>query len=215
MHVGVVPITGWSGAVDFPTERHRTAPAVRPMNPLEQRDPDPGAGALRAVLRDIHAPSLNGFALLLTLGDRRRAAALTNSAFRAADARVEELRHPERAAAWLRAHVARQAGNRDSPIDVDERLTALGPLGVTAPLLAGLASLNRGERAALIASWVERMDLRDVATIVGRDGDRLDSLLRRGRARFLDGHAAAPSGGPTPAGPLAGAVRSAAARALA
>lgn len=184
------------------------------MNPVEPRDPDPGAPALRAALRDTHAPSLHGFALLLTLGDRQRAATLTAEAFRAADAHVAELRHPERAAAWLRARVSRAAGKRDAPIDADERLAALGPLGVTAPVLAGLASLDRGERAAIIATWVERLDQRDAATIVGRDGDRLERLLRRARARFLDGHAAAPAGGPVPAGPLADAVRSAAARAM-
>ncbi len=185
------------------------------MNPVEPRDPRPGPEALRVALRTIHAPSLHGYALLLTLGDRHRAAALTASAFHAADARAGDLRHPERAAAWLRANVTRRAGKRDSPIDADDRMAALGPIGVTSPVLAGLASLDRNERAALIATWVERLDQRDVATIVGRDGDRLDTLLRRARTRFLDGHAAAPTDGHAPSGPLADAVRSAAARAMA
>jgi len=185
------------------------------MNPVEPRDPRPGIEALHDALRAIHAPSLHGFALLLTLGDRHRAAALTAAAFHAAEARAGELRHPERAAAWLRAHVVRRAGRRDSAIDADERMAALGPIGVTSPVLAGLASLDRDERAAIIATWAERIDRRDVATIVGRDGDRLDNLLRRARARFLDGHAAAPTDGSPPSGPLADAVRSAAARAMA
>jgi DNA-directed RNA polymerase specialized sigma24 family protein len=185
------------------------------MYAVEPRDANPGAETLRVALRDIHAPSLHGFALLLTLGDRHRAAALTAAAFAAADARAEELRHPERAAAWLRAEVTRRAGRRDSPIDVDERLAALGPIGVTAPVLAGLASLDRHERAALVASWVERIDPRDVATIVGRQGDRLETLLRRARSRFLDGHAAAAPDRDAVTGPLADAVRSAAARAMA
>jgi DNA-directed RNA polymerase specialized sigma24 family protein len=185
------------------------------MHPVEPRDPRPGADELRAALRTIHAPSLHGFALLLTLGDRHSAAALTAAAFRAADERADALRHPERAAAWLRAEITRRAGRHDSRIDADERMAALGPIGVTSPVLAGLASLERAERAALVATWVERLDQRDVATIVGRDGDRLDTLLRRARARYLEGHAAAPTDGHRPSGRVADAVRSAAARAMA
>lgn len=184
------------------------------MNPVEPRDATPGAETLRLALREIHGPSLHGFALLLTLGDRGRAATLTAQAFRAADARARELRHPERAAAWLRAEITRRAGTRVSSIDADERLMTLGALGVTSPLLAGLAALDRDERAALVASWVERFDARDVATIVGHDGDRLERLLRRARSRFLEGRAAAPSDGQTAAGPLAHIIRSSAARAM-
>ena len=185
------------------------------MNPVEPRDANPGAETLGAALRDLHAPSLHGFALLLTLGDRRRAASLTARAFQAADRRARELRHPERAAAWLRADVTRRATGRDRHVDANERLAALGSLGVTPAVLAGLASLDREQRAVLIATWVERLDHRDVATIVGRDGDRLERLLRRARSRFLDGHAAAPADLDRPPGPLAEAVRSAAARAMA
>lgn len=184
------------------------------MNPVVPRDATSGAETLRVALREIHGASLHGFAILLVLGDRGRAAALTAQAFRAADARVGDLRHPERAGAWLRAEVTRRAGTGVSLIDADERLLALGSLGVTRPVLAGLAALDRAERAALIASWVERFDARDVATIVGRDGDRLERLLRRARSRFLDGHAAAPSDGQSETGPLAYVVRSSAARAM-
>lgn len=165
-------------------------------------------------LRELHAPSLHGFALLLTLGDRRRALALTTDALASADRHVAQLRHPERAAAWLRSRIIAAAGRRDSRIDARSRLDALEPLGVTAPVLAGLAAIGVLERAALIGSGIERMDARDVATIVGRTGTRLYVLLRRARRGFLDGCAGAPDGLPGPGGPLDDLVRATAVRAL-
>lgn len=170
--------------------------------------------ALQRALRELHAPSLHGFALLLTLGDRRRSLALTADALAAADARATELRHPERAAAWLRGRVTTAAGQGGSRLDADERLDALGPLGVTASVLAGLAALRVLERSALISSEIERLADRDVATIVGRDGDRLDALLRQARERFLEGCAAA-EGASDLGGPLTDLVRETAARAMA
>lgn len=170
---------------------------------------------LQRAFRELHAPSLHGFALLLTLGDRRRAIALTSDALAVADAHAAELRHPERAAAWLRSRVVAAAGRRDSRIDAEARLDALAPLGVTASVLAGLAALGVLERAALIGSGIERLDDRDVATIVGRGGNRLDALLRHARQGFLEGCAAAPDGPSGMGGPLTDLVRAAAARAMA
>ena len=186
---------------------HRSSP----QDPASARA---SAEALQRAFRDLHAPSLHGFALLLSLGDRRRALALTSDALAAADAHASELRHPERAAAWLRARATAAAGRRDSSIGAESRLDALEPLNVTSSVLAGLAALGVLERAALIGSWVERLDHRDVATIVGRSGNRLDALLRRARQRFLAGAAAAPDRPSGLGGPLTDLVRSAAARAM-
>ena len=175
---------------------------------------DASREALRRALRELHAPSLHGFALLLTLGDRQRAMRLTADALAAADLRAAELRHPERAAAWLRSRVTATAGRRDSRIDMELRLDALEPLGVTPEVLAGLTALGVIERAALVGSGIERLDDRDVATIVGHSGNRLETLLRRARSRFLEGCAAAPGGPSRLKGPLTDLVRSAAARAM-
>lgn len=170
---------------------------------------------VRRAFCDLHGPSLHGFALLLTLGDRRRAQALTSTALAEADAHATALRHPERAAAWLRARVTAAAGRRDSRIDAEARLDALEPLGVTTSVLAGLAALDVLERAALIGSEIERLDDRDVATIVGRTGNGFDALLRRARHRYLEGSAAVSNGPPGLDGPRTDLVRDAAARAMA
>lgn len=188
------------------------------MHPSSPQDPvgaNASSEALRHALRELHARSLHGFALLLTLGDRRRALALTAGALAAADAHAAELRHPERAAAWLRSRVTAAAGRRESRIGAVSRLGVLDPLGVTAPVLAGLAALGLLERAALIGSMIERLDDRDVATIVGRSGRRLDTLLRRAREGFVEGAAATPEGPSRLGGPLTDLVRATAARAMA
>lgn len=173
---------------------------------------------LGLAFRELHGRTLHGFSLLLTLGDRSRAARLAADSLAAAEPHVDELRHPERAAAWLRAYVVRRLG-RDTQLDLDDRLDALAGLGVDARVLAGLAALDRHERAAIIVAWVERLGRRDVATVVARDGDGLETLLRRARRRYLSGYAATRvSAEPTTAigsgGPVLGLVRAAAARAL-
>ena len=70
---------------------------------------------VRAAFRDLHGTRLHGFALLITLGDRARAARLAGEAIAAGTARMTELRHPERAAAWLRRRVTRNAGRSGRP----------------------------------------------------------------------------------------------------
>ena len=74
-------------------------------------DPSPNstAEAMRAAFRELHGRRLHGFALLLTLGDRPSAARLASEALADGAMRVEELRHPERAAAWLRHRVVERA----------------------------------------------------------------------------------------------------------
>lgn len=187
-------------------------PATNPPDPQVAAAPTPGD--LREAFRDLHGSRLHGFATLLTLGDRRRAAILAADALRAGSAHLTTLRHPERAAAWLRGHVVRHAGRRVPDLPVAERVARLTDLGVSAAALAGLAALDVRERAALIASQVERLDRRDVATIVGPDGARLDRLVQRAMERYFAGHGAAPDDAPPP-GPVADRVRAAAARILA
>lgn len=173
------------------------------------------ADAVRDAFRELHGPRLHGFALLLTLGDRRRAALLADGALAAADVHVAELRHPERAAAWLRAHVVRTGASGDRNLTTADRLAALAALGVTPPALAGISGLTRVERAGLIVTAIERLDARDVATVVGRTGDHLHTLLRRARQRYLGGATAALDDLDAAPGPIARRVAASAARTMA
>lgn len=170
--------------------------------------------SLHMAFRDLHGGRLHGFALLLTLGDRRRAAGLAADAIAAASKHLPELRHPERAAAWLRQRVTRAGGSGDRRVPIAERLAALDELGVGAAALAGLSGLTRTERAALIATAIERIDRRDVAQIVGQDGDRLDRTLRRARRRYLRGATATPDPLDGPAGPIRQRIAASAARTM-
>jgi DNA-directed RNA polymerase specialized sigma24 family protein len=156
------------------------------------RDPR-AADLLRAAFRDVHGPRLHGFALLLTLGDRDRAGAAAGRALGAGTARADELRHPERAAAWLRARVMgevrRQRGQL--PQRVDERDATLSELHVLREAIDALGQLPIDERAALIAGAIERLDITDVATVLGQNLGSTRRILRAARAHYLEaaGHA--------------------------
>jgi DNA-directed RNA polymerase specialized sigma24 family protein len=166
---------------------------------------------MREAFRELHGRRLHGFTLLLTAGDRHAAAWLASEALAAGTTRLDELRHPERAAAWLRRRVADRARvSRNVPVDV----RALEDLGADGSVLAAIARLDRLERAALIASVVERLDRRDVATIVGRSGDGLDRLIRRARERYMRAHRTTPAEGGED-GPIVAHVREIARRAMA
>lgn len=143
----------------------------------------PAPNPVRAAFIELHGRSLHGFALLMALGDRQRAAALTTAALSAGLAQVESLRHPERAAAWLRSQVRAGLPARSPRPGV--AADALADLGADAGVVAGLAVLDPRRRAALIASTIERLDRSDVATIVGRDGARLQRLLAEARSRYV------------------------------
>lgn len=175
---------------------------------------DGPTNAVRRAFRDLHGRHLHGFALLMTLGDAPRAAQLTADALNAGASRVDELRHPERAAAWLRARVVHFARGLPPPAGrPDQRLRALEPIGADAAVVAGLAALKRDERAALIASGVERLDRRDVATIVKRGNASLDRMLARARRRYAAAHRAA-AGDTSAAGPIVDRIREVAHRAM-
>lgn len=169
---------------------------------------------LHAAFRELHGGRLHAFALLLTLGDRGRAAQLASDAIAAGSDHLPELRHPERAAAWLRARVVRAAGSDDRRLGVAERLASLAHLHVGPAALAGLSALTRTERAGLIATAIERLDRRDVAVIVRRDGDRLENHLRHARRRYIGGATATPDELDGPPGPIARRIAASAARTM-
>ena len=116
---------------------------------------------------ELHAQRLYGFAMLVTLGDRLRASSACAGALREAQERVGELRHPERAAAWLRARVLARIRRQPTSMLAADSADALEGLGVDGPVLAGLTALDVTERAALVLAGVERLDLRDVEMAVG------------------------------------------------
>jgi DNA-directed RNA polymerase specialized sigma24 family protein len=182
------------------------------MSSIVPADPSPGppADVVRAAFKELHGRRLHGFALLLTLGDRPAAARLASEALAAGAARIDELRHPERAAAWLRRRIVERARvGRNARADHD----ALTGIGADEAAIEAMAGLDRLERAALIASSVERLDRRDVATIVGRDATALDRLLRRARERYVRVHTATATGAPGE-GPIATQVHALARRAM-
>ncbi|MGH2401998.1 MAG: hypothetical protein ACRDE6_04745 [Candidatus Limnocylindria bacterium] len=171
---------------------------------------------VRAAFRDLHGARLHGFALLVTLGDRARAARLAAGALTAGGTRLADLRHPERAAAWLRARVlagAARTGRSQRRRPGVEAMAVLETVGVDAAMLSGLIALTVRERGALVADWIEGLDRRDVATIVAMDGRRLDRLIMQARARYMAVVADAP--GALADGPTADRIRRAAARVLA
>jgi hypothetical protein len=59
---------------------------------------------------ELHGDRLFGFAMLVTLGDRVLAGKVSAEALAKGVERISELRHPVRAAAWLRGEVTKGAG---------------------------------------------------------------------------------------------------------
>ncbi len=84
---------------------------------------------------ELHADRLFGFAMIVTLGDATRAGKLAAEALAKGIQRIDQLRHPVRAAAWLRGTVTKAAGRpawgHQRPSEV-ERRDALHALGVDA-----------------------------------------------------------------------------------
>lgn len=98
-----------------------------------------------------------------------------------------------------------------------ERRAALRPLGVSDAAFTALAALSTVERAAFVASDIERLDARDIESIVGRRGAELRRLVLRARTRYLASVSQAadvmPAGAATP-GSLAARIIEEAARTL-
>ncbi len=179
-----------------------------------------------AALREQHGAQLHGFTLLLTLGDQPAAARLTAHALKAGAVRAAELRHPERVAASLRQIVLREAshrqpGSNDQPILRTPTTAppggraALDMLRVDANAFAALSALSIRERAAIVATTIERLEPRDVATIVGLDGGRLERLVREALRRAISAAVSGRSGRSGPDGPIVRRTREIATRMLA
>lgn len=170
--------------------------------------------SLHDAFGELHGKRLHGFALLVTLGDETLAGILTAEALASGAERIEQLRHPERAAAWLRASLAEAAREpawgHQRPSQT-ERRDALLALGVGPATYDALASLDVRGRAAVAAATVEGFAAADVHEIVGRD-----ERVRRARRDYLTAYLAASRTRNTPptAGALTARVREAAAPVL-
>jgi hypothetical protein len=143
---------------------------------------------VRAAFRDLHGARLHGFALLVSLGDRPRAARAAADSLAQGVRRADELRHPERAAAWLRARVLRtlrRAPASGTGPPERERQGALRGLGGTDAAFLGLAALPIEARAALVAAAIERFDSIDVETITGLAPAPSQRAVERARERYV------------------------------
>jgi len=145
-------------------------------------------GQLAAAFRELHGSRLHGFAILVALGDRQLAERAAGFSLAAGARQAAALRHPERAAAWLRARALRALRGprpfRRSPT-AEARRAALIPLGVDDAVYRGLAALSLDARAALVASEVERFDPIDVETIIDAAPAATRHALAEARRRYL------------------------------
>ena len=146
---------------------------------------------LQAAFRDLHGPRLHGFCLLVALGDRPAAAAAAARAMAEATPHLAELRHPERAAAWLRSSaVPRIIGSGRRGDQEAQRRETLRALGVTDAAFDGLDALDPRERAAFVAAGIERLDPIDVETVLRMGAADARRLVGRARRRYLAAAAA-------------------------
>ena len=149
---------------------------------------------LRAAFRDAHGARLNGFALLVTLGDDALAASLASDALAAGTRHAAVLRHPERAAAWMRRQVLRRvprrSNTRATPSE-EERRATLAELGVDAATYEVLSALSVPQRAALIAGLVERLSPLDLELVLDTNASTVRRRLTETRRMFMARRAAA------------------------
>jgi hypothetical protein len=172
----------------------------------------PAAEAPEAI-RQLHHRRLFGFAVLLTLGDRGLAAAASEAALNDLDPSTAT--HPERTAAELRRRVLRSVRRRTrSMASTAQQRIGVGDVISDGAVVLGLEALTPVERAAIVATSVERFDARDVETIVGRRGVHLERLLRKARSAYLAAYAAAAPETPATDGAVTRQVRAVAGRAL-
>jgi hypothetical protein len=197
--------------------RRRSPTAISQPEPAHYDD-----ALLATAFRELHGPRLHGFAILVTLGDAPLAERAAGFALAAGAEQAAALRHPERAAAWLRARTLRGlrgARWRQQSAPVDERRVALAALGAGDAVYRGLAALSVDARAALVASAIERFDPIDVETILDAAPAATRHAVAEARYRYLQFAGAGPAeeGEPEaerPAGELAERVQRVAARAF-
>jgi hypothetical protein len=141
---------------------------------------------LQAAFRDLHAARLHGFCLLVSLGDRHAASSAAAGAMAEAIHRLAELRHPERAAAWLRRRAARAALAQRRPREPEPlRRETLRALGVSDAAFDGLAGLDHAGRVAFVTAAIERLEPIDVEAVVGHGPAETRRLVERARLRYL------------------------------
>ena len=178
---------------------------------------------LRAAFRDAHGARLHGFALLVTLGDAPLAASLAADALDAGARDADDLRHPERAAAWLRGHVLRNVPRRSSRRDArapDQRRSALASLGVDYATFDVLEKFSPVQRATLVAGEIEGLAPLDLELVLDAPPRAVRRRLAETRRRFLERRSAparrtAAGGLGADAGPLERRIRTIADQALA
>jgi len=164
----------------------------------------------------VHGARLHGFALLVAAGDAGRARQAAAEALEAGAAQAARLRHPERAAAWLRRHtlLTLRRGRLGKGLSEAVRQAALAELGVGMGAYRALGQLSLEQRAAVVASAIEGLAPIDLETIMGAPADRSRRLATDGLRRYLAAMAPTLPVGLAPAGPLARRIRAAADLAL-
>ena len=177
-------------------------------------EPGTDAELLRAAFRDVHGARLHGFALVLALGDRHAAGRLTADTFAALAGEASRLRHPERAAAALRAELLRRARGLRARTVSEAELQTLTHLGVDGDTAAALGQLTVVERASVLASAIERFSDEDVAVILGVSPARARQVTGRARRRYVEHHATTDTGDAPREGSIVARVQAAAARAM-
>lgn len=143
---------------------------------------------LRAAFRDVHGARLHGFALVLLLGRRSEAGRLAAETLALLAADAPRLRHPERAAAVLRAELLRRARRERSARGAalnEEDARALARLGIDGATARALGALDLSHRAALVAADIERFGEADVAVILGGSIPRARAAARAARSRYV------------------------------
>jgi DNA-directed RNA polymerase specialized sigma24 family protein len=165
--------------------------------PTSIPDPAPAQvndAAPKDAFRDLHGSGLHGFAMLVMLGEPD-AERVAGEALGAGAMEAASLRHPERAAAWLRARALRGMRQgfvrRSTPTEV-RRLT-LAELGVDASVYEALAALSIESRAALVASTIERFEPIDIETILGVGPAAALRTVADARDRYLNRMAKQPA----------------------
>lgn len=134
-------------------------------------------------------------------------------------AQAAALRHPERAAAWLRARTLRGLRERSlrRSTSVEMGRAAVTPMGVDEAVYRGLAALRIDARAALVASAIERFDPIDVETILDAAPAATRRVVAEARKRYVrfaggDSGEAAGAEPDRPSGELASRVQNVASR---
>jgi DNA-directed RNA polymerase specialized sigma24 family protein len=211
-----------AGAYTWQSSSEHRRPRRSPTATLQPAPAPYDDATLAVAFRDLHGSRLHGFAMLVTLGDRQSAELVAGFALAAGAEQAAALRHPERAAAWLRARALRTLHQRRSirrKTPDDLRRATLATLGVDEAAFRGLAALSVDARAALVASAIERFDEIDIETILDASPSAARHAVAEARERYVRYASATPSAerdepDDSPSGELASRVRDVAARAF-